>query len=85
MPFTPPKESYNGKTFELTIGQGDKAVTVGGENVLAFHAFEGSVPREPAVAFEVQDMPPDDWPETVAEVFKNVSSGPVTWGSTSST
>ncbi len=81
MPFTPPKDSFSGKIFEVGIGRGEKAVTIGGENVMPFHGFEGSAPGKPAVAFEVQDIPPDDWPDTVKEVFKDVSGDPVTWAS----
>ena len=79
MPFTPPKESYNGKIFELGLGSGEKAVAVGGENVLSFHGFEGSTPRKPVVAFEIQDIAPDDWPQTVKDVYKDVYLDPVTW------
>jgi acetyl-CoA decarbonylase/synthase complex subunit delta len=79
MAFTPPKESYAGKTFEVTIGAGPKAVTIGGENVLAFHSFEGNTPRKPVIAFEVMDIPPDDWPEEVQGVYKDVSGDAVTW------
>ncbi len=79
MPFTPPRESYSGKIFEETIGSGPKAITVGGENVLPFHSFEGATPHKPVIAFEVQDVPPEDWPEVVKEVYKGVSGDPVTW------
>lgn len=79
MSFTPPKESYSGKIVEMTIGAGAKALTIGGGNVLSFHSFEGSVPRKPAIAFEIQDVPPDDWPDSVREPFKDVSSEPVSW------
>ena len=79
MPFTPPKESFSGKIYELAFGRADAAVSIGGENVMPFHGFEGSVPRKPAIAFEVQDVPPDDWPDIVKRVFKDVSADPVKW------
>ena len=79
MPFTPPKESYNGKIFEVGLGSGEKAVAIGGENVLSFHGFEGNTPRKPVIAFEVQDITPDDWPQTVQDVYKEVSGDPVAW------
>jgi acetyl-CoA decarbonylase/synthase complex subunit delta len=79
MSFTPPKETYSGKIFEVTIGSGPKAATVGGENVLPFHSFEGVTPRKPIIAFEVMDIAPDDWPEEVKKVYGGVSSDPVTW------
>jgi acetyl-CoA decarbonylase/synthase complex subunit delta len=79
MSFVVPKESYNGKVLAVDFGKDDKALTVGGENSLPFLAFEGEVPNRPVVAFEIQDCVPDDWPETVQNVYKDVSGDPVTW------
>ncbi|MGE5894114.1 MAG: acetyl-CoA decarbonylase/synthase complex subunit delta [bacterium] len=79
MAFTPPKESYSGKVYPVTIGTGDKAVTFGGENVLAFHAFEGAAPNKPIVAYEIQDVPPAEWAEMVRSAYAGVSDDPVKW------
>lgn len=79
MAFVVPKETYSGKIYEVTLGKGDKAVTVGGESTLPFLTFEGEVPNRPAVAYEIQDIAPDDWPETVASVYKEVSGDPAAW------
>ncbi|MBI5102076.1 MAG: acetyl-CoA decarbonylase/synthase complex subunit delta [Nitrospirae bacterium] len=79
MSFTPPKESYPGKVYPVTIGTGGKAVTIGGENVLSFHSFEGETPNRPVIAMEIQDVPPADWPENVRKVFEGVSDDPVKW------
>lgn len=78
MAYVAPKETYSGKVFEVTIGT-DKTAVFGGENVLPFHSFEGNVPNRPLIAIEIQDIPPDDWPETVKKVYENVSGDPVTW------
>lgn len=79
MPFVPPKESYSGKVYPVTIGEGESAITFGGEDVLPFHSFEGNTPNNPVVAYEIQDVPPSDWPESVQEPFKDVSGDPVQW------
>ena len=79
MSFAPPKETWSGKTFELTMGQGAKAVKIGGENVFSFHGFEGNYPNKPVIAYEIQDIAPEDWPQTVQDVYAGVSSDPVTW------
>lgn len=79
MSFVVPKETFSGKVLEVDFGSGDKALKVGGENTLPFLAFEGTVPNKPVVAFEIQDCPPTDWPETVQNVYKDVSGDPVTW------
>ena len=79
MAFTPTKETYSGKVYPVTIGTGDKAVTIGGENVLPFNSFEGVTPNRPVVAIEIQDVPPADWPENVKKPFETVSGDPVKW------
>lgn len=78
MSYVVPKETYSGKVFEVIIGT-EKKASFGGENVLPFHGFEGTIPNRPLIAFEIQDVPPDDWPETVKKVYENVSNDPVTW------
>ncbi len=47
--------------------------------MLPFDAFEGNVPNRPVIAYEIQDVPPDDWPDTVKKVYEGVSGDPVTW------
>ena len=79
MAFAPPVESYTGKVCSITFGIGDKAITFGGENVLPFHSFEGSVSNRPAIAYEIQDVPPVDWPENVKKPYEGVSNDPVSW------
>ncbi|OGW32543.1 MAG: acetyl-CoA decarbonylase/synthase complex subunit delta [Nitrospirae bacterium GWC2_42_7] len=79
MAFTPTKETYSGKVYPVTIGTGDKAVTFGGENVLPFNSFEGAAPNAPVIAYEIQDVPPTDWPENVQKPFAAVSDDPVKW------
>jgi len=74
-----PKETYSGKVYSVTIGTGPGALTFGGENVLPFHTFEGSSPNSPVIACEIQDVPPDDWPEEVQKPYKDVSHNPVSW------
>ncbi|MBI5741169.1 MAG: acetyl-CoA decarbonylase/synthase complex subunit delta [Nitrospirae bacterium] len=79
MSFVVPKESYNGKVLSVDFGKGDKAVVIGGENTLPFLSFEGEIPNRPVVAYEIQDCPPEDWPERVRNEYKDVSGDPVTW------
>jgi acetyl-CoA decarbonylase/synthase complex subunit delta len=79
MVFVPPKESYPGKVYPVHIGTDPKSVAFGGENVLPFHSFEGIAPNKPVVAYEIQDVPPIDWPEEVQKPYKDVSNDPVLW------
>lgn len=79
MSFVVPKETFSGKVLEVDFGKEDKVIKVGGENTLPFLSFEGECPNRPVVAYEIQDCPPTDWPETVQNVYKDVSGDPVTW------
>jgi acetyl-CoA decarbonylase/synthase, CODH/ACS complex subunit delta len=79
MAFTLPKETYSGKVYSVTIGTGPKTVTFGGENTLPFHSFEGSIANKPVIAHEIQDVPPDDWPEQVQKPYREVSKDPASW------
>ncbi len=73
------KESYTGAIKKITLGKGDKAVTVGGETCYPFYNFEGDMPHKPVVAMEVWDMEPDEWPEAARSHFKDVISDPAAW------
>lgn len=74
-----PKETYSGKIYNVQIGSGAKAVTIGGANALPFLGFEGTFPNKPAVALEVMDIAPDDWPETLKKALGNEAADPVSW------
>jgi acetyl-CoA decarbonylase/synthase complex subunit delta len=74
-----PKESYSGKIYSVHLGTGTKSVTIGGATALPFLGFEGSFPNKPAVALEVTDISPDDWPETVKKAVGGAASSPAQW------
>jgi acetyl-CoA decarbonylase/synthase, CODH/ACS complex subunit delta len=78
--FEVPKQLYSGKIREITLGQGNGAVKIGGEDSYPFHLFEGSMPNPPKIAMEVWDCDPsDEWPEAALEPFKDVISAPDSW------
>ena len=73
------KEKYSGRIKEITLGQGKKAVTVGGESCYPFYNFEGEMPNKPRIAMEIWDMKPEEWPEAALSPFKDVLSDPAAW------
>ena len=80
MAFEIPKQDYSGDIKTTTLGVGDKAVTVGGENSYPFHTFEGDMPNAPKIAMEIWDKDPgDDWAEAAKEPYKDVLGDPVAW------
>ncbi|MHB1343302.1 MAG: acetyl-CoA decarbonylase/synthase complex subunit delta [Thermoleophilia bacterium] len=73
--FQAPTETYKG-----AIRQADLAgVAVGGETAFPFHTFEGEMPNDPKLAFEVWDIAPDDWSSTLNGVYGEVFGDPVAW------
>ncbi len=73
------KETYSGGIKEITLGQGDKAVTVGGASCYPFYNFEGEMPHKPRVAMEIWDIEPEEWPDAAMSPFKDVISDPAAW------
>ena len=70
----------------VTIGAGEAeggtraaAVTIGGETGLPFLHFEGTNPHRPALALDILDYNPDDWPETLREPCREVMGDPAEW------
>jgi acetyl-CoA decarbonylase/synthase complex subunit delta len=79
MDYKAPVEIYTGKVAEVSIGKGDKAIKIGGENVLPFHHFEGAIQNRPGIALEVWDSDPVGWAQWVREPYKSVLADPVAW------
>jgi acetyl-CoA decarbonylase/synthase, CODH/ACS complex subunit delta len=73
------KESYTGNIRQVTLGKGDKAVTVGGATSYPFYLFEGEMPNKPRIAMEVWDIQPEDWAEAAVAPFKDVIGDPAAW------
>jgi CO dehydrogenase/acetyl-CoA synthase delta subunit len=78
MAFQAPVETSTAKIRELTLGT-KKTVTVGGQNALAFHSFEGTLPNGPRVAMEVYDTTPTEWADELKSVLGDVWGDPVAW------
>jgi acetyl-CoA decarbonylase/synthase complex subunit delta len=85
MSFVPKKHTYNAHINEVVLGVGDKAVTIGGQNVLAFHTFDGEITNAPKIGVELTDagmamctMPGEqkfyEGCATVADMAKRVSA-----------
>lgn len=56
MPFNRKPQKFNASIKEVTIGCGEKAVTLGGENVFPFYTFDGEMKNAPKVGVEISDM-----------------------------
>jgi acetyl-CoA decarbonylase/synthase complex subunit delta len=72
-------ELYKGDIKEVVVGPAEKAVKVGGEKTLPFHAFEGKEGAPVKFALEVFDAPPEGWPQHLISSYADVLSDPVAW------
>ena len=55
MSFVPKTAAYSGKINAVTLGTGDKAIVIGGQNVLPFYTFDAPIENAPKVGVEVSD------------------------------
>ncbi len=60
MPFTPKTAPYSGKINAVTLGTGDNAVILGGQNVLPFYTFDAPIENAPKIGVEISDAA-DQW------------------------
>ena len=81
-----PKEKWSGKIGEITLGATSEnggtrtsTVTIGGQNTLPYLHFEGDTPHKAAIAMEVLDVIPEDYPELLKEAHGDVVNDPVAW------
>jgi len=72
-------ESFTGAIREVSLDEGEKALTIGGASTLPFHLFEGDMPNALRVAYEVLDSEPEDWPDVLGKYYSDVFSDPVAW------
>ncbi len=56
MPFVPKKQAFNAHINEVVIGVGEKATTIGGQNVLPFHTFDAEIKNAPKIGVELTDL-----------------------------
>ena len=77
--YEPPLEKYSVNIREAIVGEGEKAIKIGGENTFPFHFFEGSLPNPPGLALEILDIQPENWAQWVLEPFQDVIFDPVRW------
>ena len=55
MSFVPKTAPYSGKINAVTLGTGDKAIVIGGQNVLPFYTFDAAIENAPKVGVEISD------------------------------
>ena len=60
MSFVPKTQPFRGSINAVTLGTGDKAVVIGGQNVLPFYTFDAPIENAPKIGVEISDLA-DKW------------------------
>ncbi len=61
MPFNQKPQKFNAKINTVTVGTGDKAVTIGGNSTFPFYTFDAPTENSPKIGVEITDMGLDDF------------------------
>jgi len=56
MSFVPKTAPFSGKINAVTLGTGDKAIVIGGQNVLPFYTFDAPIENAPKIGVEISDV-----------------------------
>ncbi len=86
MSFAPKAQAFNASINAVTIGTGDKATVLGGNNVMPFYTFDAPMAHKPKVGIEIVDTGMESYSfvpglvdfyagcNTVAEMAKKAST-----------
>ena len=74
MPFTAKSGKFNASINTVEIGSGDKAVKIGGENVLPLYSFDAPIENAPTVGIEITDFGMDNEPDCVKKYYEGCES-----------
>lgn len=74
MAFTAKSGKFNAKINTVEIGTGDKAIKIGGENVLPFYTFDDAIENAPKVGIEITDGGMEAEPECVQKCYEGCTT-----------
>ncbi len=74
MPFTAKSGKFNANINTVEIGCGDKAIKIGGENVLPFYSFDAPIENAPKVGIEITDFGMENEPDCVKKYYEGCES-----------
>lgn len=74
MPFTAKSGKFNASIKTVTIGTGDKAITLGGENALPLQSFDAPFANAPKVGIEITDFGMEHEPECIQKYYEGCST-----------
>ena len=68
MAFVPKTQPFNGRINAVTLGTGDKAIVIGGQNVLPFYTFDAPIENAPKIGIEISDLA-SEWDAPALKAF----------------
>lgn len=74
MAFTAKSGKFNANINTVVVGTGDKAIKLGGENVLPFYSFDAAIENAPKVGIEITDGGVAAEPECVQKYYEGCTT-----------
>lgn len=74
MPFNGKSGKFNASINAVEVGCGEKAIKIGGENVLPFYTFDAPIENAPKVGVMITDLGLDNEPEGVKAYYAGCST-----------
>ena len=71
MPFSAKSGKFNASINTVEVGSGDKAIKIGGENVLPFFTFDAPIENAPKIGIEITDMGLEDEPDCIKKFYED--------------
>ena len=69
MPYTPKKKAFNASINAVTLGIGDDAVTIGGNNTYPFYSFDAPAANKAVIGAEISDLAPETYVQPGLKAF----------------
>lgn len=74
MPFNQKPQKFNAKINTVTIGSGDKTVSIGGNSTFPFYSFDAPTENTAKVGIEISDMGLEGMPESIKAFYGEAAS-----------
>ena len=74
MPFNQKPQKFNAKINTVTVGTGDKAVTIGGNSTFPFYTFDAPTENSPKIGVEITDLGLDDFAPGIKAYYEGCTT-----------
>ncbi len=74
MPFNQKPQKFNAKINTVTIGTGDKTVSLGGNSTFPFYSFDAPTVNEPKIGIEITDMGVEGFSEGLKAFYEGAAT-----------